>query len=506
MAERSWQEWAIGAGLGIAVFLISQGVPPVPLILLAGLGVILYMAPRLSAGRLGHAALGESVERTNVTFADVGGQAAAKRELKEALDFLCAGEAARRLGIRPLKGILLTGPPGTGKTLLARAAAHYTGSAFLAAAGSEFIEMYAGVGAQRVRDLFRRARGRARQENVGRAIVFIDEMEVLGSRRGGHQGHLEYDQTLNQLLVEMDGMSAADDVTVLVIGATNRADLMDEALLRPGRFDRLVRVDLPDREGRRQILEVHMRGRPLADGVDLGQVATETFSFSGAHLESLANEAAILALREGAERIDQRHLLEAVDKVMLGETADRRPSAEEKRRVAIHEGGHALVAETVRPGSVAQITLVPRGEALGYVRRAPREDGDAYLVTEADLRGDIAVALAGSVAELSLLGSRSTGARSDFHDASQAAHQMVLSGMSSLGVVDEHGLGEAALAKATGEILAAVEAEVKQVIAEHAGDLERLADRLLADEHLDGERLREVLELAPRLAPELQGG
>jgi cell division protease FtsH len=495
VARHVWLEVLAGVLAGAAAFMLIQGLNPLPLLLAGTLAGVFLVAPGLGPGMAARR-LGRPAPTTSVEFADIGGQESAKRELKEALDFLREPEAVRRLGIRPLKGILLTGPPGTGKTLLAKAAARYTHCAFLAAAGSEFIEMYAGVGAQRVRELFARAREEARRAHLNGAIVFIDEMDVLGARRGGHQGHLEYDQTLNQLLVEMDGLGAEDDVRVLVVGATNRADLMDDALLRPGRFDRVVRVELPDREARRQILVLHTRGKPLAEDVDLDRVARETFGFSGAHLESLANEAAIAALRDGSPRIAQRHFLEAVDKVMLGERLDRRPPLEERRRVAVHEGGHALLAELRRPGSVAHITITSRGSALGYVRQAPNQ-GDRYLATEGELRDDIAVALAGSVAEEVLLGSRSTGARSDFQKVAAAARQMVLSGMSPLGVVDEEDLSPAARSEATTQIVQAVEQEVRQAVVNHEEGLRRLAEALVEEERLSGEELRALLGLQP---------
>jgi cell division protease FtsH len=494
--DAHWLEVLAGAAVGAVAFAALRGADVLPVLLVAALGAAFVLAPRLRAGAV-TAGIGQRpVTAGAVTFSDIGGQAAAKRELQEALDFLRLPEEVARLGIRPLKGILLTGPPGTGKTLLAKAAATYTRSAFLAAAGSEFIEMYAGVGAQRVRDLFRRARRRARELGLGGAIVFIDEMEVLGGRRGGHQGHLEYDQTLNQLLIEMDGISADDAVRILVIGATNRADLMDGALTRPGRFDRIVRVELPDREARRQILALHTRGKPLGEGVDLERVARETFGFSGAHLESVANEAAILALRDGADRITERHMLEAVDKVMLGERLDRRPSHDERRRVAVHEGGHALLAEVRRPGAVAQITIAPRGDALGFVRQTGGAE-DRTLATEADLRDDIAIALGGAASERAVLGATSTGAASDFRQATRAARQMVLAGMSPLGVVDEETLSDAAMATAVSEILASVGKEVREVVERHRAGVLRLAEALLDDEQVGKRRLRELLGLEP---------
>ncbi|MCY0886014.1 MAG: AAA family ATPase, partial [Firmicutes bacterium] len=339
------KEILLGVVLAVLVFLGLEGLDVWPLLFFLGVGLFVYatgLAQRLTQGRPRRVVSGAGTPA--VTFQDIGGQTTAKHELQEALEFLRKPEAIAHLGIRPLKGILLVGPPGTGKTLLAKAAAQYTDSAFLAASGSEFIEVYAGVGAQRVRQLFAEARSVARREGKGSAIIFIDELEVMAGRRGQHHSHLEYDQTLNQLLVEMDGMATQEgDVRVLVMGATNRADLIDPALLRPGRFDRVVQVELPDREARLAILQLHTRNKPLADDVDLEAVARDTYGFSGAHLESVCNEAAILALREGSPRIRAAHLAGAVEKVMLGERIPRSLDQADIRRVAIHEGGHALV-------------------------------------------------------------------------------------------------------------------------------------------------------------------
>ncbi|MFS8640911.1 MAG: ATP-dependent metallopeptidase FtsH/Yme1/Tma family protein, partial [Symbiobacteriaceae bacterium] len=280
MKER-WREIATGIGAGAVAFVllrlpVSQWLP---LAVLAGLLFYLFRGGLLPG--VGRGAVAQAVQGTGVTFDDIGGQATAKQELKEALEFLRRPDEAARFGIRPIRGILLAGPPGTGKTLLAKAAATYTDSAFLATSGSAFVEVYAGVGAQRVREAFAEARRLARRLGKQSAILFIDEIEVLAGKRGRHTSHLEYDQTLNQLLVEMDGISTDDDVRILVMAATNRPDLIDEALLRPGRFDRIVRVELPDLAAREQVLRIHMRGKPLADDVDLGQIAQETFGFSG---------------------------------------------------------------------------------------------------------------------------------------------------------------------------------------------------------------------------------
>ncbi len=499
-------KWVVGGvAVGAMIFLLAIGVDVFPVILVLGLVALLFNVPALKGMTRNFAQPVRASAGGAISFQDIGGQASAKQELVEALDFLQDPEAVQELGIRPLKGILLTGPPGTGKTLLARAAAQYTGSAFLAAAGSEFIEMYAGVGAQRVRDLFSRARQLAREQSRQAAIIFIDEIEVLGGKRGQNQGHLEYDQTINQLLVEMDGLrSSKDDVQVLVMAATNRADLLDEALTRPGRFDRIVRVELPDRSARREILELHTRQKPLAEDVDLDRVARETFGFSGAHLESLANEAAIIAMRHGLRKVHQEHFVEAVDKVMLGEKLDRRPSPEEMERVALHESGHALVAEVLRPGSVASITITSRGGALGYVRQAPQDD--RYLHTRKEIEDDIAVALAGMVSEELTLGGRSTGALQDFQQAFERGRLLIFSGMSPLGVVSEDTLPESELHTALTQVVQEVETKVRELLEVHVEDLRVAASRLSESERLTGAELRRICglrDLEQPLAEEL---
>ncbi len=489
-----WKWLVGGVALGTMVFLIVIGVDVLPVLLMLGLAALLFNVPALKGMTRSFAQPVRASAGGAISFQDIGGQASAKQELVEALDFLQDPEAVQELGIRPLKGILLTGPPGTGKTLLARAAAQYTGSAFLTAAGSEFIEMYAGVGAQRVRDLFSRARQLAREQSRQAAIIFIDEIEVLGGKRGQNQGHLEYDQTINQLLVEMDGLrSAKDDVQVLVMAATNRADLLDDALTRPGRFDRIVRVELPDRAARREILELHTRQKPLAEDVDLDRVARETFGFSGAHLESLTNEAAIIAMRHGLRKLNQEHFIEAVDKVMLGEKLDRRPSRDELERVALHESGHALVAETLRPGSVASITITSRGGALGYVRQAPQDD--RYLHTRQEIENDIAVALAGMVSEELTLGGRSTGALQDFEQAFERGRLLIFSGMSPLGVVSEDTLPESDLHLALTQVVREVETKVRALLQAHVDDLRAAAARLCESERLGGAELRRICGL-----------
>ncbi len=485
------KEVIIGGILALLVFLGLDGVDIWPIILLLGLGGAVYFSGILN--RLGTRTVRKvQVGQVNTSFQDIGGQNMAKNELKEALEFILKPDVISRLGIRPLKGILLTGPPGTGKTLLAKAAAHYTESVFLSASGSEFVEMYAGVGAQRVRQLFQEARTTARKESKSSAIIFIDEIEVMAGHRGSNQSHLEYDQTLNQLLVEMDGMPVHDDdVRILVMAATNRVDLLDQALMRPGRFDRLVRVDLPDREGRLSILQLHTRNKPLAIDADLDTIARETFGFSGAHLESVCNEAAILAMREEAESITTRHLRQAVDKVMLGERMDRRLRLDDIKRVAIHESGHALIGELVSPGSVSSVTIAPRGMALGFVRHAP--DDDRLLQTVSELNADIQVLLGGSTAERFILGERSTGAANDFEKAWDIARQMVVSGISLLGVIHEEALSQDLLYQTIRDIITEQQDIVEGLITEYQGKLLKLADTLLENETLSGEQVRSLV-------------
>ncbi len=485
---------AAGVGIiaAILVFLLWNGVDVWPVMLILGLLLALTYTgawSKLSQGRRKRQVVLGTESHT--TFNDIGGQSTAKNELKEALEFVRHPERIRDMGIRPLKGILLTGPPGTGKTMLAKAAAEYTDSAFLAASGSEFVEMYAGVGAQRVRQLFVEARQLARRQGQTSAIIFIDEIEVMAGKRGQHHSHLEYDQTLNQLLVEMDGMGTAENLRVLVMAATNRGDLLDPALLRPGRFDRQVRVDLPDREGRLSILQLHTRNKPLALDAELGRVAQETFGFSGAHLESVCNEAAIMALRDCATAISQKHLMDAIDKVLLGEKLDRTLRAGELYRVAVHEGGHALIAELVNPGSVSSVTISPRGMALGFVRQAPQDD--RLIQTISELTADIQVCLAGSAAERLVLGERSTGAANDFEKAWEIARRMVLSGLSSLGVVQEEALSPESLYQTIQGIISEQQAEVDRLIDSHVEQLRGVASHLMETETMAGDMIRALI-------------
>ena len=294
----------IGAGLALVLLALVSGVDFSVFLLplsLAGLGFLVISGRTGSLSKFPVNSIGSGEDSTipAITFNDIGGQDMAKREFLEALSFLKESVKTSKLGIRPLKGVLLTGPPGTGKTLMAKAAANYTNSVFLAASGSQFVQMYAGVGANRVRQIFKQARTTAEREKKSSAIIFIDEIDVLGAKRGKNVSHMEYDQTLNELLTQIDGIRSEHSVRVLVVGATNRSDLLDPALLRPGRFDRVVQVDLPDKSGRLHILEIHAANKPLSADVDLETVAGRNSGLFGAHLESLLNEAAISALRDG---------------------------------------------------------------------------------------------------------------------------------------------------------------------------------------------------------------
>ncbi|MCL6634168.1 MAG: AAA family ATPase [Peptococcaceae bacterium] len=487
-----YREISIGLALAAVISLAVMGYDISPLLFLLAAGAGLYYIARargLVSAR--NFEIAGSFGSQEISFADIGGQDSAIQELREALDFIKNHQDIRRLGIRPLKGILLTGPPGTGKTLMAKAAANYTDAAFVSASGSEFIEMYAGVGAQRVRKLFQTARELALRQNKTNALIFIDEIEILGGKRGQTTSHQEYDQTLNQLLVEMDGLKVDDKVRVLLVAATNRADMLDPALLRPGRFDRRVKVDLPDKEGRLEILKLHTRNKPLSSDVNLELIAKETFGFSGAHLESLANEAAILAMREGCKEISQHHFNESIDKVMMGGRLDKRPSEAEMRRVAVHETGHALLSELVRPGSVSTLTITPRGDALGYMRQIPEDD--TYLYTKEYLENQIAVMLAGAVAEEIILGNRSTGASGDFEQAVRAAETMVRSGMSELGVVCMDSLPQELKHRTITAIVRGQEERVRDFLSGLRHVFTRVVETLLEKEKITGEQFRLAL-------------
>ncbi|QJD87973.1 AAA family ATPase [Cohnella herbarum] len=486
------KEMAIGAIIVLFIFLLYVGLPPAIMVMGLLLFGAVFMLTRARGGLAMGAAGKKSAARKPeyLTFEDIGGQDQPKRELTEALDFLVHRDKIQKLGIRPLKGILLTGPPGTGKTLLAKAAAQYTHSAFIAASGSEFVEMYVGVGAGRIRDLFKEARQQAVKLKRNSAIIFIDEIDGIGGKRDGGQ-HREYDQTLNQLLTEMDGVQGDESVRVLLIAATNRKELLDSALLRPGRFDRQIQVDLPDKNGREHILKLHARNKPIAKDVSLGQIAEETFGFSGAQLESVMNEAAIYAMREESESVSAAHLTQAIDKVMMGERMDRETTREERERVAIHELGHAIVAENVRPESVAQVSLTPRGQALGYVRHHPQQD--RYLYTLTVLEEQIMIALGGAVAEEIFYGGRSTGSRGDFEQATSIVRTMIESGMSELGIIHPQALTQEQWSAENGKILDALTERTRELLGKHKHSFSLSLDHLIREETLSGQQLREIL-------------
>ncbi|GGM22656.1 ATP-dependent zinc metalloprotease FtsH [Streptomyces fumigatiscleroticus] len=357
-------------------------------------------------------------EQGRTSFADVAGIDEVKGELDDVVDFLKRPGAYRRMGARMPRGVLLAGPPGTGKTLLARAVAGEAGVPFFSASASEFIEMIVGVGASRVRELFAEAR------KVAPSIVFIDEIDTIGRARTGSAvgGHDEREQTLNQILTEMDGFSASDGV--VVVAATNRAEILDAALTRPGRFDRIVAVAPPDRKGREAILRIHTRSMPLAPDVDLAKVARTTPGMTGAELANLANEAALLAVRRKKDRVSGQDLSDALEKVQLGTERPLVMPEEERRRTAYHESGHALLG-MVQPGAdpVRRITIVPRGRALGVTLSTP--DADKYAYTEEYLRGRIIGALGGMAAERVVFGVITTGAENDLEHVTSLARGMV---------------------------------------------------------------------------------
>jgi cell division protease FtsH len=388
-------------------------------------GVWMFLMRRMGQGQGGFMTVGRSKAKiymekdVKVSFADVAGVDEAKQELQEVIEFLKTPEKFGRLGGRIPKGILLVGPPGTGKTLLARAVAGEAGVPFFSISGSEFVEMFVGVGAARVRDLFTQAKEKAP------CIIFIDELDALGKARGvGPMVHEEREQTLNQLLVEMDGFDPR--VGVILMAATNRPEILDPALLRAGRFDRHVLVDRPDKAGRLAILKIHARNVPLAADADLGVIAAMTPGFVGADLANIVNEAALLAVRRGHEQVGLAELQEAVERVIAGlEKKNRVLNAMEKERVAHHEVGHALVALAM-PGadSVQKISIIPRGiAALGYTLQLPTED--RFLMTKSELENKIAVLLGGRVAEEIIYREVSTGAQDDLLKATDIAKSMV---------------------------------------------------------------------------------
>jgi cell division protease FtsH len=500
-----WQQILVGFG---------------PTLLLVGL--LVWVSRRMAAGLGGGGGLGgfgrsraklyqpEGGPRT--TFADVAGIEEVEQEVTEIVDFLREPEKYRKLGAQIPHGVLLSGPPGTGKTLLARAVAGEAQVPFFSISASEFIEMIVGVGASRVRDLFEQAK------KVAPSIIFIDELDAIGRARGGAQslgGNDEREQTLNQILTEMDGFTGSEGVVVLA--ATNRAEILDAALLRPGRFDRRVTVSPPDLVGRRKILEVHTRGVPVAPGVRLGDLASATPGMVGADLRNLVNEAALLAARRGHTQVETPDFTDALEKIMLGTVRGIMLTGEEKERTAFHESGHALLG-MLTPGAdpVRKISIIPRGQALGVTFQSPSTDRYGYSAKY--LRGRIIGALGGRAAEEVVFGDMTTGAESDLDQVSNIARQMVGRwGMSeAIGPVtvlpppgQESPLGLDGVAPATKEL---IDAEVRKIVDEcyadalellrkHRPQLDTLAHRLLEAETLDEDDAYEAAGIDRGSAP-----
>lgn len=489
-----------------------------PLLLLVGLWF--YLGRRAGSQFGGILGIGRSrakvfdTERPKTTFGDIAGYEGVKQEISEVVEFLKNPERYRRVGARAPRGTLMVGPPGTGKTLFARAVAGEADVPFISVTGSSFVEMFVGVGAARVRDLFEEARKRAP------AIIFVDEIDAIGQRRGAGGGAIsneEREQTLNQLLAEMDGFDPLQGIVVLA--ATNRPEVLDPALLRPGRFDRQVTIPLPNQRERRAILELHSRGKRLDADVDLDKVARGTPGFSGADLANLVNEAAIFAARQGREILTSRDFDDARDRIILG----RREGSnvllpDERRAVAVHEGGHALVAALCEHADpVAKVTILPAGQALGVTHQLPVDE--RHLYSESYLLDSLAVRLGGRAAELVVFGEGSTGAANDLASATDLATKMVKEyGLSSeLGPIGYPSggpmfLGDGAeiqyrrYAEATqhlidrevARLLREAEERARKLLSEHREELDKLVDLLLENETIDGEA---VYELVGRSVP-----
>jgi cell division protease FtsH len=499
----------------------------VPVVIFLALGAGMFLVLRWMAGDSSPLTFGRSKAKLyaqkdlEITFKDVAGIDEAVAELREVVDFLKKPDKYQKLGGRIPKGVLLVGPPGTGKTLLAKAVAGEAEAPFFSLSGSDFVEMFVGVGAARVRDLFSQAESRAP------CIIFIDELDALGKTRSGNLvgGHDEREQTLNQLLVEMDGFDS--NRGVIIMAATNRPETLDAALLRPGRFDRTVVVDRPDINGREAILKVHVRHVKLGEDVDLRRVAALTPGTVGADLANLVNEAALMAARASKDTVTMAEFDEAVERGAVGlERKSRIMLPEEKQRVAYHEAGHALIACSLpNTHPVHKISIIPRGiGALGYVLQRP--DKDRYLVTQSELESNIKVALGGTLAEELIFNEISTGATSDLEQCSRIARSMVKEfGMSPMGRINfqERGgpmflpgvpfmEGERAYSERTAR---EIDVEVRKIIDRATEDvrgmllsrrdaLEAIAQKLVEKEVIDGSELRQMLEQfspGPRLVP-----
>ena len=448
-------------------------------------------------------------ERPDVTFADVAGEDEAVEELEEIREFLASPDKFHKVGARIPRGVLLYGPPGTGKTLLAKAVAGEANAPFFSISGSEFMELYVGVGASRVRELFERAKKNAP------AIIFVDEIDAVGRHRGSGigGGNDEREQTLNQLLVEMDGFD--ERANIILIAATNRPDILDPALLRPGRFDRQIAVEAPDLKGREAILKVHAQGKPLTAQVDLRQIAKRTPGFTGADLANVLNEAALLTARSNMQFIDERAIDEAIDRVIAGpQKRTRVMNDHDKAVTAYHEAGHALAAAALNyTDPVTKVTILPRGRALGYTMVMPTED--RFNKPRNQLLDDLVYGMGGRVAEEIVFRDPSTGPANDIQQATKTARAMVTDygmsdriGMVKLGDADTeafgHGSGEAPRSFSD-ETAAIIDEEVRRlldnamreawrILSENRGVLDTLASRLLEEETLDEAQLREIFQ------------
>ena len=447
-------------------------------------------------------------EKKRVTFADVAGADEEKAELEEVVEFLKDPRKFNAVGARIPKGVLLVGPPGTGKTLLARAVAGEAGVPFFSISGSDFVEMFVGVGASRVRDLFENAKKNAP------CIIFIDEIDAVGRQRGAGLGggHDEREQTLNQLLVEMDGFGGNEGI--IMVAATNRPDILDPALLRPGRFDRQITVDRPDVKGREAVLKVHARNKPLGDDVKLDVIARGTSGFTGADLENLLNEAALLTARRNKKQITMAEVDEAIDRVIAGPAKKSRVVSEDERRlVAFHEAGHTIIGYHLKNAEmVHKVTIIPRGQAGGYTVFLPKED--RFFATKTDLLDKIVGLLGGRVAEELVLGDISTGAHNDFQRATAIARSMITEyGMSSLGPMQfGKSQGQVFLGRDYGNernysdkiayeidlemqnIINDCYARCKEILTKHRDQLDLIANTLLRVETLDAEQIKQLIE------------
>ncbi len=483
-----------------------------PLILFGG--ILIFMMRQAQGGANNAMGFGKSKAKrfvgakATVTFSDVAGVEEAKQELEEVVDFLKSPERFLALGARIPRGVLLVGPPGTGKTLLARAVAGEAGVPFFSISGSEFVEMFVGVGASRVRDLFDQAKKHSP------CIVFVDEIDAVGRHRGAGMGggHDEREQTLNQILVEMDGFDTSTNV--IVLASTNRPDILDPALLRPGRFDRRVTLDNPDILGRKAILEVHSKGKPFEEEVELEKIAKQTPGFSGADLANLVNEAAILAARRGAKKIGLSSLVESIDRVIAGPARKSKVITDEERKVtAFHEAGHAVVAHNIKAADpVHKVSIISRGQMGGYTRYLP--ETDRYLQTKSQFKAYIAAAMGGRVAEKLKFGEITTGASNDIQVATNMAKEMVTTyGMSDkLGLrtygrkqeavfLGRDGTEQKDYSSRTEEIideeinllLLEGEKEAEKLLSKYSDQMENLAKYLLEYETIDEAELNKLL-------------